>query len=350
MRPKKQDNKGQLQISFNWIFVLIVGAIILLFFITSLTKETDSSKTQLAQKASARLDAVFAVIQQNPDSVQIHDAPNYELDFYCTEEGHYYALKDSSTKNYLENEHIFAPETIGKAKLVSWTKTFSAPFPVSSILYLSDEKNQYVFITADPKIEKLYEDFPDKFSKKNVTSSQDIIDEVFRKYIIITDALPVASNINNEVRKKTQAIIVVSSETASDVYGYGNLKYYEEGSSTSINKPYVGQELLFAGIVSGNSELYSCGLSKVLEKTKIVAQTNLLRTQALKDQYDLTYTGRCSTFYGLVTQGYIQNLTESASNFETSDTTKNYKKFYDSMTDLQRVNENILRSDCTLLY
>jgi len=348
MRPKKYDAKGQLQISFNWIFVLIAGAVILLFFVTSISKEKDSSQTQLAQKASARLDAVFAVIQQNPNSVQIHDAPNYELDFYCTEEGHYYSLKDSSTKNYLENEHIFAPETVGKAKLISWTKTFSAPFPVSSILYLSDEKNQYVFITADSKIEKLYEDFPDKFSKRNVSLSQDITDEGFRKYIIIVAALPAI--LDGDVKKKTRSIIVVSSETTSDIYGYGKLKYYEGGSLTSIDKPYVGQELLFAGIVSGNSKLYACGLDKVLEKTRIVAQTNLLRTQKLKNEYDLTYTGRCSTFYGLVTQGYVQNLTVSAGSFETTDSTKNYKKFYESMMDLQRVNENILRSDCTLLY
>lgn len=345
MKPNK---KGQLQISFNWIFVLIAGAVILLFFVTTITKEKDASQTQLAQKASTRLDAIFSVIQQNQNSIQIHDAPNYEMDFHCTEEGHYYSIKDSSTKNYLENDVIFAPETIGRAKLVTWTKTFTAPFPVTSTLFLTDEKNQYIFLTDSPEIKKIYNDFPDKFSKINKTSTDPITDEGFRKYIIITDSAATL-NLPNDVKSKTQKIIEIN-EGPEGVYSEGTIKFYNPSGSSSTDEKYVGQELLMGAIVSGDPDLYSCALNKILKKTEIVSQQNYLRTQKLWNTYAATYSGRCTSFYGLVTQGYMQNLTEAAQNFESTDTTKNYQKFYETEQYIASINENILRSDCTLLY
>ncbi len=343
------QRKAQIQVTFNWIFILIAGAIILLFFITAINREKDSSQVQIAQKASSRLDALFSVIQQNPNAIQVHDAPSYEMNFFCTEEGHYYSVKDGSTKNYLESNPIFAPETLGRSKLISWTKSFQAPYPTGPVLYLSDEKNRYIFVVDSQDMKTIYEDFPDKFSKINVTSSEfaSIKDDGFRQYIIITEENPS----NNNIPANKQKILIIEKESGENIYSLGTLKFKSGNSNTLIEKKYVNQELLFAGIITGNPELYDCGLNKVLKKTQIVTNMNLDRIGKLWETY-ADYGTRCTNFYGEVTRQYLNNISSSSekSNFESSDSSKNYLNFYEATKDIKRINELILRSDCTLLY
>jgi hypothetical protein len=334
------SKKAQIEVTFHWVFVLIAGAAILAFFLMITKHEKDSATDQTARSISGRLEALLSAIEQNPDSVQIQDKLNVEMEFSCNEEGHTYKLKGSSSTSPLQTQILFSPKVLGNAKTIAWTRLYTSPYPVAPILYFSDENTEYIFVDGPAGIAKKYYDkFPEQFERKFMTEDEinQLEDQGFRQNIIVTEP---ATNLNLQsslARKST--ILVINDNAATNQNSYVEFIYH---NSPPVTVPYINEETLFGAIVSGDDQLYGCAMEKLMRVSRIVGNINLNRT-AMIGQTD---NAKCNLFFVQIPQQYIEDIiTES-----TYSADKDYSNLRSRITTVQNLNKEMSRANCPTIY
>jgi hypothetical protein len=348
----KKSKKAQIEVSFNWVFVLIAGAIILFFFVRVITSETEITQTASHTRAANRMNAVITALQQNPDSVSVQDRINYEIQFYCNIEGQSYDLKGSNTKQYLPHQIVFAPEIIGESKLITWVRTFKAPMPIASVLYITDEQTKYVFITdgADNTnlIENYYNLFPDNISKELTTLSNFINskDTGYRQYIVIINQnVATAENFGFDDKKLLSKVKFLSVNNNKEIKFYKIIN--DANTLTQINnngnnngKSFT-EESIIGAIITGDLDIYECIMDKVLEQVRIIADINVDRIKLMHNQY---LDGEsCKGRYSAITQKHFEDLSDYAKY-------KNYAGLNSQLTVIEELNRQITQAGCPVLY
>ncbi len=330
-----RKRKGQIEINFNWIFILVAGAAILIFFIVIASKQDRGNEEQTAGIVSAKLQTLFSAVQQNPDAVQVQDNINAELEFSCTEEGHFFTIKGGNSKAYLNSEILFSPKRIdGKSGTAAWTKVYSSPYPVVQILYFTDESTYYLFV--DQPVREYYNRFPEQFGKKFLSQSelQGFTDEGFKKYIIVTTQSAGSLPLDSAVERKS-TIVRIGSDRVEFVYGG------EYDSARSV--PYVNEATLFGAIVSGDHELYGCVMEKIMTSSKIVGEINLERAILLEE----TDNEKCMLF---LASGIAREDIRSIISLSVYSEGEDYSSLRESITSLQNFNTQMARSNCPTIY
>lgn len=347
-KAPKKNKKAQLEISFNWIFVLIAGGAILFFFIKVINTEVDATERTTHTRAVTRMQTVFTALQQNPDSVSIQDRINYEIQFYCNEEGHSYGLKNTNARETLPHQAIYAPELIGDSRLITWVQTYKAPMPITSILYVSDEQTKYVFIKGEtdkltPIMQRFYNRIPGNFTKEitdlNTFKTRDY--DGYRRYIVIIPESVTFSNVGftyAQVRNRINYFIEI---TNSDVNYYYFNPAADSATDLIYTIPYATDEEALGAIITGNPYLYNCTTNKILEQTRIITDINTERIKLIHDDYNPTHT--CASFYSTISQNYFTNLSKAARD-------KNTDALKGNITIIKNLNDRIIRSGCIAIY
>ena len=344
----KSSKKAQIEISFNWIFVLIAGAIILFFFIRVINSEVEMGESASQSRTVVRMNSLLSAIQQNPDSVTDRYIFNYELEFECELGRHAYGVAGSSTKPDLPHQILFSPEIIGDSRIIAWVKTFNAPFPLASTLYITDEKTQYVFITnsdLNNRMTYYYNLFPNNISKKLTTLENFVSegDQGYRRYIlIINDAATgqIFSFGNNRFAAKVPYIVALNEGQKEIIfYEFGQFNFLNPSESTT--KEYFTEESIIGAMITGNPDLYECTMTKMLEQLRITADINKERIARLYTAYPQGHS--CTTMYSTISQNHFGNMSDAAK-------TKDYVELKDSYDEIRALNSRILRTSCVSIY
>jgi len=340
----KTTKKSQIEISFNWIFVLIAGAVILFFFIKIINSELDLGLRVSTSKAVSNMNVLMSTLQQSPDSISVQQRVSYEINFKCDIEGHTFKIKDSGSN--LPNQAIFAPETIGDSRLITWIRTFKVPYDLTSTLYFTDEKTRYVFLNDsdnDKKVKYYYDLFPENISKEYITLTefQNKGDQGHRQYILIINQEASDTNFGFEdirLAKKIKYVIAVNyTNKKINFYKFQDRAYL----TNPVSKDYFTDESIIGAMISGNPELYECAMNKILEQIRITADINEERIKSIANAYPLTHS--CQNFYSIISQTYFSDLSTASENKEYNNLTSNYNY-------IKSLNERIIRAGCTALY
>jgi len=340
-RNNKINKKGQIEVSFHWIFILIAGGVILGFFLILTMRQKDAATEDISRSVSGRLDSILSTVQQNPDSTQPLSNLGVVLQFDCAQDGHTYQVEGGTSKTYLESEIIFTPRIVGGSNTMVRTKTYYSPYPVVQILYFSDEKTQYIFTDS---MSAYYQELPDQF-EKNLTTLSELAnreDSGFRKYIIIIKDDAEEIKLQPSVAKKS-TIIKVNTNSKKIKFVDGSSK-----SNSEVEKPYINDETLFGAIISGDEALYGCTMEKLMKTSRIVGEINLNRVDMLKNDASLT-SSKCKIYYLGVPQEYIQNIIGN-STYPPPSQSNNYNDLRDSMSSLVNLNVNIAKYGCLTVY
>ena len=279
------SKKAQIEISFNWIFVLIAGAAILFFFINVIGGTLDEEERGSHRRAVSRMNILITALQQNPDSVRVEDHIGYEIYFECTAEGQAYGIKNSDARETLPHQIVFTPSAIGNSNIVTWVRTFKTPFPLSSVLYLTDKKTKYIFLEdfdTNNRIKHYYDLFPNNITKEMMTKQEfeQIRDEDYREYIIIMSQQLTSDSFTfqdeRNLRGKIRNFIVID-ETNNQIQFHELPQGMNVLDTNYIEKSYITEEAVIGAIISGTPELYKCTMNKVLEQIRIITDIHLKR-------------------------------------------------------------------------
>ena len=188
------------QIYFNWIFVIVIGAVMLTFFVGFAIKYKDMQEKKTEVIMLNNLDTALTNLKSSSFTTSTSINLPLDLSVNCdTNKGYNIFINE---RNWIS--HLLASKTKLKDKMYIWYQPYEIPFKVTNFYYLIDDS--IVKINSN-FYNEIVEDMPETFKNKMISDP---------------NGISIIGNIN-------------------------------EG--TIDGKSYLGKEMLYAGIFSEN---YTC--------------------------------------------------------------------------------------------
>jgi len=243
------NKRGYLQISFAWLFAIIVGAFILFLAIYGITKMIKTEGSIQSVKTSKEIGILL-----NPLETGFETAKTTALDF-PTETKIRASCGESSdidifgTQNILieqkswgkwertdfdinfPNKYIFSTRNTEGEVFHIFTKPFELPFKVADLMYITSALTEYCFV--DPP-----EDIEDEISDIN------------------------QENLKLEGECSENSIKVCFEEGSCDIIVDYDAKYVEKNKDTMY---FEGDALMYAAIFSDKAT-YECQLKRLMQR------------------------------------------------------------------------------------
>ena len=208
------------QIYFNWIFVIVIGAIMLTFFVGFAIKYKDMQEKKTEVIMLNNLDTAFTNLKSSSFTTSTNINLPLDIGVNCdTNRGYNIFINE---KNWID--HLLASKSKLKNNMQVWYQPYEIPFKVTNFYYLIDDSTVKInSIFYDEIIEEIPESFRDK-----VVSDPNGISIIF---------------LNNNINEGTI-----------------------DGES------YLGKEMLYAGIFSDDYVCFSNNVKNKIEKSILVYQ------------------------------------------------------------------------------
>src|SRR3989338_8412399 len=138
--------KGVIEVQFNWILVLIIGAVILMLFAGIIIRQKNISETSKNVQLLNNLNAIFSGSEASSGTVNVVKIPGARIEFRCNR----YSIGKLSKQ--LDVMNIFSPFVLEGDRLISMTLDFSMPYRITNLVYLTSPKYRYIFLGGDDAI------------------------------------------------------------------------------------------------------------------------------------------------------------------------------------------------------
>ncbi len=253
--------KKGFEMSFNWIFAIIVGVIILFIAIYATAKIIGVSEYQIYTETAAKLELLLDPIRPglaSGKSEQINFKKETRTYYTCNDAGTFgkqtIAFSEKTFGDYQEKgeeinsiKYIFAEEMIEGKNLYLFSMPFNFPFKIDDLIFISGK--DYCFYQAPNEI-------------------KDEIQNLNLKNIYFTD--------NPNDKNCTGAKVCFDSQCEISVYGlcedYTCNSKYDYGKVFKENKVmYYDNTLLYAAIFS-SPEIYECNVKRLMGKFSELAE------------------------------------------------------------------------------
>jgi len=264
-------SKGQVSSGFNYIFALIIGGIIFMFFIGFAYKFMGFAGSLSAGEMVNALNdefSAFAATDSSEKSMEL--TKNVEFKVF---EGK--LLSGGLSKDI--DHIIYSPFQVEGKELFIATKSLDLPYRVGNVFYIADGKTVYILVydqSSQDIVEELtssYNAIPTNFPTQTVSVNDfdnieglkvvtDNYDNV--RFVFFTNADEYVESILNNF--ESYEIIEVSS-TEED-YSFGEITF--SSGDTSI---YLGYPMLIGAMISSYDQ-YNYNLESVFEKMDSVTQ------------------------------------------------------------------------------
>ncbi|MBI2136592.1 hypothetical protein HYU06_05980 [Candidatus Woesearchaeota archaeon] len=295
MFKKRLSKKADVEIQINWIFILIVGGIILIFFIGLITKQKTVSTTKLNINIRESLDTIFTSSQVASGTANLINTPELEVDFDC--DNYYVGEFDSGINKPLgKTRIIFVPDRLEGKQLITWSLEWNMPYKIVDFLYIIPKEMRYVFIfnTDDEKsfAEEIASLMP-KDVKPEVISVNEISNleytNNYKTRLVSFVNQPLSAQLNPSFEKKDLSYVsivpdsnskesgkvvfaVYSKNPANNAYDFSYARNTQDASTfpyIDYNPEFVTEKrypTLLGAIITDSIDIYECMLKKALKR------------------------------------------------------------------------------------
>ncbi len=343
---KKKNRKGAVQVQFTWIFALIAGAVILLFFVQFISQLLDIGEDTMCTEFVSLLDTVFVGAETALGTVNNISLGSFDMTFDCTT----YSMPECSSA--LETKIIFASDRLKGNMLISYAEGFDMPYRSANILYLTTPETRYVFVRGGP-VETLYDMMPDGVQSELVqqavaSSLEDMNHEIVRVVVNEGDTSSITLPLGelNTLSKGTLSVIGVES-IAPDVM---RITFFEQdaGDATLFNPrgsfEVAGDAALLGAVFAGNSELFNCTMDNVLEHYQYMTEVLYRRSESMR--YEMSLTEACRDRYALAGNEFSQ-LRNTIIDYKRMGSPGTLMAHVSALSD---INEQLKLYSCPTLY
>lgn len=346
---KKFRKKGSVEIQLNWIYVAVVGGMILLLFVNIAFGIRKSAKERMEYEAIQYFDEIFTSMQGSENTEHSITLPGMDIEVDSAETGedqcNYYKISNSNKQGqeitYLP---IFSPNLI-KQKVLSYSLGWDMPFRANYFLYLSSPQTAYVLVNDNSN---LYDDLPNHLNKKAVESSATFVNQNYYKikFIFFNEEPGTISKSVSKVKDKDVSAINIIPE--SDIYGFGKVKFYTKKGETFVDQGtgyYLDKPTLFGAIYTESYDAYQCNLIKAIDRINKVSKLLKDRVGMIKNSYLLSM---CLMSY--YDQAYDMLGQVEAQTSELKADESGMRNLYSIKNQLQSLNTEINRKSCPTIY
>ena len=356
-RNLKNSRKAQISIQFNWILVLIIGGVIVMFFVGIVQKQGEYSEKSISGTIQTDLRAILSSSYVSTGTASIVEIPNKEIFFSC--EG--FRVGDQFASQF---PYAFAPNSIKSERntISIFASDWSIPYKIVNFLYMTSPNVKYI-IVEDNNIgleQALDELLPNRYITKEGESKLFIDKEIGEpendnnnykvRVIYFTDPVSIPLTFKNNFRETEPIDISVlyiepsncpgSSDDRLNCNGFLKFFNYEDGSWKSGESKYIGKASVLAAVFSENIEIYECGMKNALLRLQNVTNIYEHRTASLRDFYDSSHA--CN--------GLLNNALTTLYGISNAASTENYDNLFSLSNELDAQNDNILANSCPAIY
>jgi preprotein translocase subunit YajC len=340
--------KGVIEVQFNWVFVLIVGGIILAFFVTIVMKQKATSEESISITTLTRLDEILTGAGVSANTVEVIQIPAITLTYDCDN-----LYIGGAPKKTLDRV-LFAPKSMSGREIVTWTLDWSVPYKVANFLYVGGEDTKYVFLSnsPSPEFKKIFSDLPANFSKSDkvlepVAGKFFIKQEDFKQYRFVIDGQTSITDLQSAVNDVSFLSKLGSAVTAVQVDIPNNrLTFYKKNGVIFENKgfaTYIDNPMIYAAVFSDDFDNYKCVMAKAVKKMNVVSEIYYEKELAISK--DTTLPTTCVGLRGTAAAKTIADSSLSYDTFQASIFT-----IEAAMTELERSVDTGRRWSCPSIY
>jgi len=275
--------RGMIEVQFNWIFVLVIGAVILTLFAGIIIRQKGISETSKDFLILNNLDTILSGTEASTGTVNIIKIPYSRIEFDCERNGAFTYSIGSQSKQ-LDIVNTFAPSILEDNRLLSMTLDFSMPYRVSNLVYLTSPKYRYIFIGNNQLKRDIKKLMPNESLIGDYTNLNDVIfrSEAKARFLFfdgsINDNDPIPVKYENY---KDEAISALKIDGNPDT---GTLTFYEKSGKQFKEvqtSHYLGQETLLGAVFADDIGVYTCVMDNIFEKINIVTQIYKKKTESI---------------------------------------------------------------------
>ena len=272
-----KSKKGVISVQFNWVFILIAGALILLFFGSLVLKGKEVSDLAIAETILTNMQTIMTGAEVSVRTINPIKIPDKEIKVSCNS-----ISVGKVSKPITKNKIIFSPTTIKGRTLLTLALDWNSPYHVTNFLYLTTPNIKYVFVKPTGNYAKgLYDLLPNEINKMAIDDLSEIryTGNYFKFVFFNTPHPEVPSALISVPDKDVSAINVDTSSNKITFYKKnGNIFDSVSGDST-----YLGKPMLLGAVFSQDRDDYNCNLKKAFNKLNIVSQVYKKRTEVLAE-------------------------------------------------------------------
>lgn len=353
--------KGQLQLTFHWIYILIAGAVILLFFAGIVVKQKAASDERLTQDLVKIMESIFSgasVAESTKEFIDTSGLAEYTMVFDCEEGVSMFGIEDTNARTQDAITPIYAPNKLQTTRIILWSLPYNMPFKVTDVLFItSQDIKYYVFGNSVVALDFVNSvQHKDQRLKLNVEKVKDFsqVDEVGTKYVRVIDFD--GDFLGNYVPKplevypddKVTAVRFLASQSAVEFYQKEG-KSWKLVSRGQIPIFALGKSGIYGAIFTANDKTYECNNKKALKRLEYVSQIYQKKLESLKNKYVGDVQKGCVAKYEQIS-ALLNTIRSSAQTcLELGSRSDSCIQMIDKARNLEQENEK-LRGVCIPLY
>lgn len=255
------NKKGYLQISFGWLFAIIVGIVIIALAIYFVTKMVDTEGTLQGAKTGKEIGILLNPLETSfesavtssvifPEETRIYNRcdnyGNFGTQGIQIMQKSFNKWSETDFEVSFENKYIFSERYSEGRTFYIFSKPFEFPFKVANLMYITSASTNYCFIDAPEDIEDEISDLKQPNLKLEDECSEDDVKVCFG-----------FDNCDIEI-----------DYPAKKVEKEGEIMYFETDA------------LMYAAIFS-DKVIYECQLKRLMQRIEQLSNIYLSKSNAL---------------------------------------------------------------------
>ncbi|HLC81601.1 MAG TPA: hypothetical protein VJH68_03005 [Candidatus Nanoarchaeia archaeon] len=323
------NHKGQVEVTFNWVYILIAGAVILLFFVSLVVRQKSISEQHLAVDVVRILESIITgaqVSEKTKSSIPLGGLSEQTLYFNCEDGVSEYGVVGLPARVQNSFDSVFAPTTIQGSRLILWSLPYALPFKITDFLLVTSDNNHYFFLgegqgLSDEFIEGAADSKPQltiQAQKVNSLSEISASGKKVRARIVDADGKNIVSQgrIPGQLLALEDKDLTAVSFTANNEANF----FIKEGSFwKKLNLqpvPMVSQAVnrdaaVYGAIFTEDPEIYLCNMQKAYQRIRLISEIYEAKVQELEQHYQ---SSELNSDVSASCLGFISGFTASEGN------------------------------------
>ena len=331
--------RGAIEIQFNWILILVVGAAIIAMVTVFISKQQGISTISTDILAASSLDAIFHGYGGIGVSGVIW-LPKSKVSFNCN------SFSIDGISKQIGTLSLFSPYSLETDKLNILSFGWDMPYRITNFVYTTSPDVRYIFIGNSDFAREVFEKVRGKIRADGFTNLQAVEDEndaIVRLIFFGKDPEMPES-------LKTGENTVTSLKVEGDK-NRGIIEFFDlvDGKFESRGKSYYVKEASLLGAVfSDNEGIYKCNMEKGFNKLKIISQIYNKKVNNIVEQYrNPEENNVCRDFY----QSNLLAISDSISYLSSFDSqTYDYEDAVKAAVEIKKINSEADALSCILIY
>jgi hypothetical protein len=275
---------AQIQVTFSWVYILIAGTLILLFFVGIAFNLQKSSEKQLMNDVVQVMGSILTgagVSEKTKNFVDTSGLVDFTLYFDCLENEYVteFGIKDQPSRVYEPVMPVFSPREISTTKMITWSLPYKLPFKVVDFLFVTSDNTAYYLMGNDIDFMDEFVNATQGFRVKVLFTDSDYVDidpgDNFQIRFVdfngnsIQENAPVPEKLNLMADLKVTAVRFSGINMVDYFHKEGNV--WKKVNAEPVKIISLGGErdaARYAAIFAEDDSIYQCNMGKAFSRLK----------------------------------------------------------------------------------